>query len=223
MPMRASAAEGYTAAVRRLVTLTSLMLVLVAGAIVLAGVGAWLVVADPLKPAAAIVVLSGHMPFRALEAAAIYRDGWAPEIWLTRGVSLDAEAVLARLGVEWTPEDTYSHRVLERLGVPVHAIRTLPERNRNTADEVRSVHASLRRSGGQRVIIVTSKAHTRRVRAIWAAAVGESPGVIVRYARDDPYDARRWWQHTGDALDVTREVLGLLNAWAGFPVQPDRP
>jgi hypothetical protein len=29
-----------------------------------------------------------------------------------------------------------------------------------------------------------------------------------------------WWRNTGDALDVVREVLGLLNVWAGLPLQP---
>jgi hypothetical protein len=44
----------------------------------------------------------------------------------------------------------------------------------------------------------------------------------VRYASADPYDAQRWWRHTRDALAVSREVFGLLNVWAGFPVQPAR-
>src|SRR5262249_19523356 len=48
------------------------------------GLGRWLVVADPLGPARAVVVLSGRVPFRAIEAAAIYRGGLAPEVWLTK-------------------------------------------------------------------------------------------------------------------------------------------
>jgi hypothetical protein len=71
------------------------------------------------------------------------------------------------------------------------------------------------------VIIVTSKAHTRRVRAMRHAVIGERPAAIVRYASDDPFHADRWWRYTRDALDVTREVFGLLTVWAGFPVQPN--
>ena len=29
-------------------------------------------------------------------------------------------------------------------------------------------------------------------------------------------------EETRDALDVSREAFGLMNVWAGFPVQPDR-
>ena len=47
-------------------------------------VGKWLVVEDPLEHAQAIVVLSGRMPMRALEAAKLYNAGYAPEVWLTR-------------------------------------------------------------------------------------------------------------------------------------------
>ena len=50
-------------------------------------VGSWLVVEDPLARAAAIVVMGGHVPFRAMEAAALYNASWAPEVWLTRAAS----------------------------------------------------------------------------------------------------------------------------------------
>jgi hypothetical protein len=60
------------------------------------------------------------------------------------------------------------------------------------------------------------------VQATWAAIVGASPKAIIRYAREEPYDARGWWRNTRDALDVSREFFGLMNVWAGFPVRPDR-
>ena len=47
------------------------------------GAGKWLVREDPLEQAAAIAVLSGNIPTRALEAARLYHDGYAKEIWLT--------------------------------------------------------------------------------------------------------------------------------------------
>ena len=186
------------------------------------GVGQWLMVADPLEPAKAIVVLSGRVPFRAMEAASIYREGLAPGVWLTKEVVRAEEHALGRLGVAVVREEVYNREVLERLGVKPEAIRLLGDRIRNTVDEVRLVASELGRNGGDRVIIVTSKAHSRRVRATWVAIVGASPKAIVRYAREEPYGAAGWWRNTRDALDVSREVFGLMNVWAGFPVQPDR-
>lgn len=186
------------------------------------GIGQWLVVADPLEPAKAIVVLSGRVPFRAMEAASIYREGLAPEVWLTKEVVHAEEQALGRLGVAVVRDEVYNREALERLGVKPDAVRLLGDGVWNTVDEVRLIARELARTGGDRVIIVTSKAHSRRVRATWAAIVGISPRAIVRYAREEPYGGRGWWRNTRDALDVSREVFGLMNVWAGFPVQPDR-
>ena len=186
------------------------------------GIGQWLMVSDALEPAKAIVVLSGRVPFRAMEAASIYREGLAPEVWLTREVVGPEEQALDRLGVAVVRNDAYNRAVLERLGVKPEAIRVLAAGVWNTVDEMRLIAAELGRAGGDRVIIVTSKTHSRRVRATWAALVGASPKAIIRYAREEPYDARGWWRNTRDALDVSREAFGLMNVWAGFPVQPDR-
>lgn len=57
-------------------------------------VGYWLVVADPLEHADAVVVLGGGIPFRAVEAATIYRQRWAREIWLTQDVSPEVDIAL---------------------------------------------------------------------------------------------------------------------------------
>ena len=144
--------------------------------------GAWLVVADPLARASAVVVLGGHVPFRAIEAGALYRAGWAPEVWLSRGSSPAEEAALTRLGIDIESGDHAVNRaVLERLGVPAGAIRLLSPGVRNTVEEVRLVAAEMARVGADRVILVTSKPHSRRVRATWHAVVGLRPEAVVRY------------------------------------------
>jgi uncharacterized SAM-binding protein YcdF (DUF218 family) len=186
------------------------------------GLGAWLVVEDPLSSARAVVALGGEVPFRAMEAAAIYRQGWTSEVWLTRSPQDAGEAALRQLGIQVPSEDVYNRAVLERLGVPGTAIRVLSQRAQNTVQEVQVIAQELQRTGGGQVILVTSKPHSRRVRATWRALIGETPQVIVRYATSDAYDADRWWRHTGDALAVSREIFGLLNVWAGFPVRPAR-
>lgn len=184
--------------------------------------GTWLVVADPLQPARSVVVFGGHVPFRAMEAAAIYKQGWTREVWLTQGGVYEEDLALARLGVNRTPEHVYSLQVLERMGVPGAAVRVLPERNLNTADEVRAVARELKAAGGDRAILITSKYHARRVKVTWHALVGSGPEAIVRYTPDDPFEPGHWWRNTADAMAVSREWFGLLNAWAGFPVKSER-
>ena len=202
----------------------TVLIAVVAAALVwgVSDLGAWLVVEDPLALARAVVSLGGESPFRAMEAASIYRRGWTSEVWLTRPPQDAGETALRQLGIQVPSEEVYNRAVLERLGVPVTAIRVLSRPAQNTAEEVRVIAVELQRVGGGQVILVTSKPHSRRVRATWRALFGDTPHAIVRYAASDLYDAQRWWRHTRDALAVSREVFGLLNVWAGFPVQPAR-
>jgi uncharacterized SAM-binding protein YcdF (DUF218 family) len=200
---------------RAIAALLVAVLTLSGAAIAFRHLGKWLVVEDPLQHADAIAVLSGSMPFRAIEAAEIYRQGLAPEVWLTR--SSGPTDLMARLGLEYTNEETYNAEVLIKLGVPADAIHVLPDPILNTEDEVRLIANTLRHDGKQRAIIVTSPPHTRRVRALWRRLIGPGPEAIVRRAEKEPYDAAHWWRDTRDSLAVTRETLGLLNVWAGLP------
>ncbi len=193
-------------------------ILLVAATIIFRGIGQWLVVEDPLEHADVIVVLSGRIPSRAMEAARIYRQGFAAEVWVTHPAGPKEE--MAQLSIAYTDEDAYSAEILEKLGVPVSAVRILPKPIVNTEEELTTLREALVQAGKSQAIIVTSPAHTRRVRALWNVLAGKRLHAVVRYARNDPYDAPHWWRHTEDALSVTRETLGLLNAWAGLPVRP---
>jgi len=193
-------------------------ILLLGGVVLLLGAGRWLVVEDPLEKAQAIVVLSGRMPLRALEAAKLYREGYAPKVWVTH--SSEPGATLEAMQIAYVGEDFYNLRVLMHEGVPADAIRVLEPPIINTADEIRAVSAALAEEKGRAVIVVTSKVHTRRVRILWQRLVAGRGQAMVRAASGDPFEPRRWWHTTGDALDVVRELLGILNAWAGMPLRP---
>ena len=175
---------------------------------------------DPLTKCTAIVVLSGAMPERALQAAEIYREGYAPEVWITQPT--EPKQTMMALGVPFDGEDESSRRVLIDEGVPEKAIHILSPGVVNTADEVGVIADSLRHAHGTTAIVVTSKAHTRRVRALWNHLEAGRGQIIVRAARGDSFDAAHWWRSTHDALDVVREVLGLFNVWAGLPLKATR-
>ncbi len=193
---------------------------LAAGAIVAArGVGRWLVVDDPVERAVAIAVLGGGFPFRAVEAASLYRQGWAGEVWVPRSGDPEREAALIRLGFEPSHEHDSSVGVLRAQGVRPGAIRVLPGLAQNTAQELRLVAEELGRRGGGAVILVTSKPHSRRVQATWRLLAGPTLRGVVRYAPDEPFETR-WWRSSHDTLAVSREVLGLVNVWLGLPLQP---
>jgi len=189
-------------------------------AVIFFGLGRWLVVEDPLAKAQAIVVLSGAMPLRAVEAAKLYREGYAPEIWLTH--STEPGKTLEEMGIPFFGEDRYNKLLLIHEGVPAEAIHVLDPPIVNTADEIRAAAAALKPGNNATVILVTTKAHTRRVRLLWCRLAPGRARAIVRAASTDPFDPGHWWRTTSDALDVVREFLGLVNAWAGLPLHPGR-
>jgi uncharacterized SAM-binding protein YcdF (DUF218 family) len=212
MPISSSPARSSH--ILKVVLGCSLLLALLA-AICVWYVGRWLVVQDSLQKAQAIVVLSGRMPVRALGAADLYRDGWAPQVWLTKGA--EPGRTLVELNIPYEGEEFYNTQVLVHQGVPADAIHVLANPIVNTADEIAVVAASLPADRSGVVIIVTSKVHTRRVRALWQK-LGRGRA-IVRAPDEDPFEPTRWWRTSGDALDVVRECLGLLNVWAGLPLR----
>jgi uncharacterized SAM-binding protein YcdF (DUF218 family) len=190
----------------------------IAVVILFLGIGRWLTIEDPLEKAQAIVVLSGRMPIRAIEAARLYHAGYASQIWLTRP-SEPAESLQA-MHIAYIGEDFYNTRVLMHAGVPEKAIRVLDPPIANTVDEVHVVARELLRQTATTVILVTTKAHTRRVRTLWRKIADPRGRAIVRASQDDSFQPARWWRSSSDALDVVREVLGLLNVWAGLPLRP---
>ena len=205
---------------RRLVPAAIACVFLVLALAAFFGVGRWLVVEDPLGKAHAIAVLSGRLPVRALEAAKLYREGYAPEVWLTH-TSEPGESLKA-MGIPFEGEEVYSARVLIHEGVPASSIHVLEQPIVNTADEVRVISKALQQQKDRSVILVTSKPHTRRVRLLWRKLAPVECRAIVRASSEDSFDARHWWRSSGDALDVVREVLGIMNAWAGLPLTRTR-
>jgi uncharacterized SAM-binding protein YcdF (DUF218 family) len=193
---------------------------IVAALVCFLGLGRWLMVQDRLEKAEAIAVLSGSIPLRAIEAAKLYHEGYAPQIWLTR--STEPAESLQAMDIPFVGEDFYNLRVLIHQGVPPDAIRVLKPAILNTADEINVIALALEEERGSRVIIVTTKVHTRRVQALWQRLARGRGRAIVRAASDDPFEPHRWWRTTGDALDVVREVLGLLNTWSGLPLHAAR-
>lgn len=189
-----------------------------AGWFVFLNVGHWLVHEDPLQKASAIAVLSGRMPSRALEAARVYKQGYATHVWLTH--STEPGATLGKFSIPFVGEESYDKQILLHEGVPENAIRVLEPPIVNTADEMKTIGEALRKEDQRTVILVTSKVHTRRTKALWSRISPREGVAIVHGISDDSFDPAHWWRNTSDALDVVREVLGLVNAWAGLPLHP---
>ncbi len=183
----------------------------------LRGIGSFLIVQDPLEPAVAIVSMGGKTPFREMEAARLYRAGWAPKIIVVRELRTAEWKALRELGVAAPEEWEMRRQVLLRLGVPDSAILIPKGEAQGTLEELRIVYQTLKPQNAP-VILVSSKYHTRRVRLTWRYVTEGKTRAVVRPAPLDPFDAQRWWRDRRFILSVVREYMGLGNYLLGYPV-----
>lgn len=193
------------------------LLALSAGLALMLGVGHWLVQEDSLQKANAVAVLSGNFPARALEAASLYRTGYAGEIWLTHPGP--QSNTLAQMGIHYPSEADFNYQVLRRQGVPAKAIHILDSPIINTQDELEVIGSALRQKNNGSVIVVTNKAHTRRVHELWDRLSSPRGKIIVHAIANDDFDPSAWWTRTDDTHQVIHELFGMINVWAGLPMQ----
>ncbi len=166
--------------------------------------GDWLVAEDPLAPADAILVLAGTRLERPLEAADVYRQGWAPLIVMTDEVHEPAERWADAHGLHYPTKIELARDILVKLGIPKDAIQLLQGPNDSTADEARTLHALATQQRWRRIIVVTSKLHTRRGGyALRRELAGLGIDVRMHASRYDLADPARWWANHA----TTRTVL----------------
>lgn len=201
---------------RRPVWIALIALLAVAGLAVLAhrpllrAAGQALVVDDRTERADAIVVVAGSTPSREETAAALFRDGWAPRVLVSRQFVPDRAQRLIDMGVRRLDFQGESVAALEKYGVPRDAIVTLDQPVEITETELRAVAVAARDRGWRRLILVTAPFHTRRVQLIWGR---ESGGVVegrLAAVPDECATADAWWRRRRCSEFVLHEYLGLL-------------
>jgi uncharacterized SAM-binding protein YcdF (DUF218 family) len=183
--------------------------------IALPRLGAWLVAEDPLTKADAIFVLGGTMYERQLEAADLYREGWAPRLFLIRELADWGERELLTRGIPYLRAIDIQVDTLQKLGVPREAITILEQAN-STAQEADYAYDLVTRERFARLIVVTSKQHTRRARLVMRRRLdGTGAQVIVRASRYDRSDVDRWWANRSTLRFTVFETQRLIGYWIG--------
>ncbi len=200
---------------RRLLILTMLMALLgvaayMARAPLLRAVGHHLVHADPLAPGDAILVLSGGVFDRELEAADLYARGLAPRVLMTREPEAPVFAELRTRGVGLETPLELRRRVLVELGVPAERIDVLPGLVRSTRDEAEAARRWALGSGASSLIVVTTSFHTARARRAFLE-VFAGADVTARFtpASASAFDPETWWT---DRITLREGLVELQKA-----------
>ena len=171
--------------------------------------GSWLRVEDRLEHADAIVVLAGGTPRREATAAALWQEGWAPRIIISRPLERADLRELIDLGIRRFDQQGESRQALEAYGVPPDEIIAIPDISRTTEPELALVRDAAQARGYRRLILVTSPEHTRRVKVLWSRQGPGAPDAIVIPARE-PFPFEDWWRSRRASEAVLHEYLGHL-------------
>jgi uncharacterized SAM-binding protein YcdF (DUF218 family) len=174
-------------------------------------VGRFLTKEDSLQKADAIAVLAGTSMDRPLEAADLYKEGYAPRIVLTHEMREASYVALAARGVTVPAAADEQREILVRLGVPVNAI-VLPMRiHDNTAQEAQTFRELAVKNRWRRIIVVTSKYHLRRAGfAIRREMGGTGVEVEMHGTRYEDVNPDRWWTTRSDLRWVLDEGAKLI-------------
>jgi uncharacterized SAM-binding protein YcdF (DUF218 family) len=177
----------------------------------LTAIGDFLVLQDTPRPADAIVVLSGSIPDRILEAVDLYHAGLAPRIVLTREVPFPGLEALRARGVTLPEHHDQNRSIAEQLGVPAAALSVVEGRPAaSTIAEAEALVGHLRHQRIHSILLVTSKAHARRAAMIFRQLGGSGLQVTVCPSPYDPFAADTWWHDRAFVRRVAIEYGKLL-------------
>ena len=180
---------------------------------ILTGIGSFLVVEDIPQKADAAVVLNGGVDIypRLIEAANLYRKIKVDRVVINGNRKTDTLRDLESSGYE--PPNKWHAEIISVLTyqkVPKdHIVAVSAEDAYDTISEAKIVGAILINNGMSKIIITTSKFHSRRARHIWSKMYKGKLKVFVAPAKNDSFNPETWWKN-GRQI---RWVLSEYGAW----------
>jgi uncharacterized SAM-binding protein YcdF (DUF218 family) len=176
--------------------------------------GSWLVAEDPLQKSDVIYVLGGSRMERPLEAADLYAEGWAPRVLLSRQLRDGGELALHARGISYPTEADLQRTMLASVGVPLDAIDILDDDQVSTSAEARALVTRAVQQHWMRIIVVTSKMHTRRAGlSLRRQLAPHGITLVTRASRYDSMDPEHWWRDRGDLRFTLFEYQKLGLYW----------
>jgi len=180
-------------------------------------VGVFMAREDPLTSADAIFVLAGTRVERPLEAADLFRAGYAPRIVLTRATAEQATVHVEKRGIRVPTDFDVAKDILLGLDVPERALITPARIHDNTGEEAQTLRGLALEHHWRRVIVVSSKYHLRRVSLACRRALrGTGVEIVMRSSRFDESNPERWWSRRSDIRWLASEITKHIAYSLGF-------
>jgi uncharacterized SAM-binding protein YcdF (DUF218 family) len=196
---------GNTSSIKKGIScIIAMIFFFAAGFVLLTGLGAILVIADPIKKADAIVILSGGDEHRMQEAILLYQEKYAGMIILT-----ETGSKVSGYETDYSFEQRLA---LINAEIPPTAILITPKHANSTREEARAVLSMVTNESMHSIIVVTDSYHTLRTRLIWREAFRNSGiTIIVRPDRGSWYKSNTWWLSKNGWETTILEYAKLAN------------
>ncbi len=177
--------------------------------------GQWLVAEVELQESDMIVVLTGSVTDRILQAVDIYNARYSDKIVLVNSYRV-GYGIFVERGAEMPPGDAQLSKMAAiNLGVPEENILILEGSAKSTQDEALIIREYIRNNREiESFILVTSKYHSGRSKKIFRKALSGLDREINIYSspsKYDPSNVNQWWRDREDIKWVVLEYLKLAN------------
>jgi len=184
--------------------------------------GQWLVVEDQLIESDIIVVLSGSLHDRILQAVDIYNKKYSDKIVLINTYNPNYD-IFSKIGLGMPTRYAQLNKIAAiNLGVPEENIFILEGNAKSTQDEALIIREYVKNNRAiESIILVTSKYHSGRSKKIFRKALsGLDRGINIYSSpsKYDPFNASKWWRDRKDFKLVILEYLKLVKFyfWSSF-------
>lgn len=168
--------------------------------------GFWLKVDEKPVKSDAIIVLAGT-PTRAFYAADLYRQGYAPQVFVSRPMRDYSLKMLDEIGVSFPRQEEVDKEVLLKKGVHEKNIHFFGQSSLSTIQEA-EVTNKLFRGNSCKIIIVTSPYHVRRANMIFKDTMQDCQVKVLGTTYE--LFPGKWWTDQDAARNVLLETTKIV-------------
>lgn len=175
----------------------------------LQGVVIFLIKENPPQKCDALFVLSGGGYDRGNEAVKLLNAKWAPYVVCTGG---NPVSELCVMDID-TLESDMTAANLRHHGVPDTQIILL-RNGTSTQEEARLALHYCRQRGWNKIMVLTSKLHTRRAARVFHKVFKESGiTILMRGAPSSKFNEYEWWKNEDGLIAVNNEWVKTIYYW----------
>lgn len=164
--------------------------------------GYWLKGEEKPVKSDAIIVLAGT-PTRSFYAADLYRQGYAPQVFISRPMRDPSLKMLDKIGVSFPRQEEVDKEVLLKKGVHEQNIHFLGQSSLSTVEEAEAAN-KLFRGDTCKIIVVTSPYHVRRAGMIFKDTMDHCQFRVLGTTYE-PFP-EKWWSDQDAARNVLLET-----------------